>query len=139
MEEEVQARAILFESAPDAMYLNDLVGNFVDGNLAAERITGYNRDELIGKNFLKLNLLSVSQIPKAALLLAKNASGLPTGPDVFSLNRKDGKQVDVEIRTYPLKIKGRDLILGIARDISSRRSHATVSRSLAGVTVDPEF
>jgi len=133
LEEEVQERAILFESAPDAMYLNDLVGNFVDGNLAAERMTGYSRDELIGKNFLKLKLLSVSQIPKAAMLLAKNVSGLPTGPDVLSLNRKDGKQVKVEVRTYPLTIKGRALVLGIARDISSRHSREAVSEGFAGV------
>jgi PAS domain S-box-containing protein len=133
LEEEVQERAILFESAPDAMYLNDLAGNFVDGNLAAERMTGYSRDELIGKNFLKLNLLSVSQIPKAAMLLAKNISGLPTGPDVLSLKRKDGKQVKVEVRTYPLTIKGRALVLGIARDISSRHSHEAVSEGFAGV------
>ncbi|MEE9460020.1 MAG: PAS domain S-box protein [Candidatus Bathyarchaeia archaeon] len=130
LEEEVQARAVLFELAPDAMYLNDLAGNFVDGNLAAERITGYSRDELIGKNFFKLNLLSASQIPKAAVLLAKNVSGLPTGPDVLTLNRKDGKQIEVEILTYPLKIKGKGLVLGIARDISSRHSHVTVSGDL---------
>ena len=134
----MKERAVLFESAPDAMYLNDLLGNFVDGNLAAERITGYSRDELIGKNFLKLDLLSASQIPKAAILLAKNVSGLPTGPDVFSLNRKDGKQVNVEVRTYPLTIKGKALVLGIARDINSRHSLATVSGSLLGV-IDQEF
>ena len=35
---------ILFESAPDAYYLNDLEGNFVDGNTAAEEISGYKRE-----------------------------------------------------------------------------------------------
>jgi PAS domain S-box-containing protein len=131
LEEAVQERAILFESAPDAMYLNDLVGNFVDGNLAAERITGFSRDELIGKNFLTLNLLPVSQIPKAAVLLAKNVSGLPTGPDILTLNRKDSKQVEVEVRTYPITIKGKALVLGIARDISSRHSGEAVSERAA--------
>jgi PAS domain S-box-containing protein len=111
---------VLFEFAPDAYYLNDAKGNFVDGNIAAERLTGYKRKDLIGKNFLKLNLLTSKQFPKAAGLLAKNLLGQPTGPDEFVLNRKDGTQVPVEISTYPVKIKDKTLILGIARDISDR-------------------
>jgi len=107
---------ILFEFAPDAYYLNDLKGNFIDGNKAAEEITGYERDELIGKSFLKLKLLSPGQIPKATALLAKNVLGQSTGPGEFTLNRKDGTQVQVEIRTFPVKIEGKTLVLGIARD-----------------------
>lgn len=49
---------ILFEHAPDGFYLNDMEGTFVDGNQAAEKITGYSRDELVGKSFLELPMLS---------------------------------------------------------------------------------
>jgi PAS domain S-box-containing protein len=113
--------SILFELAPDAYYLNDLRGNFIDGNKAAEEVTGYTKNELIGKSFLKLKLLARSQALKAAKLLAMNALGKPTGPDEFVLNRKDGAQVPVEIRTHPVKIKGKTLVLGIARDITIRK------------------
>jgi PAS domain S-box-containing protein len=112
---------LLFEYAPDAYYLNDLKGNFVDGNKGAEEITGFTRSELIGKSFLSLNLLSRNQILKAAKLLALNVLDKPTGPDEFILNRKDGAQVSVEIRTHPLKIQGRKLVLGIARNITDRK------------------
>jgi len=112
---------ILFEFAPDAYYLNDLKGRFVDGNLAAEKIMGYKREELIGKSFLKLKLLSLKQLTKAAKLLAKNARGKPTGPDEFTLHRKDGTRITIEISTYPVKIKGKTLVLGIARDITDRK------------------
>ncbi len=112
---------LIFEFAPDAYYMTDIKGNFVDGNKAAERLTGYKRKDLIGKNFMKLNLLTSKQIPKAAGLLAKNLLGQPTGPDEFAMNRKDGTQVHVEISTYPVKIKDKTLVLGIARDISDRK------------------
>jgi len=112
---------VLFESAPDAYYLNDLKGTFVDGNKAAEEMMGYKRHELIGKTFLKLKLLPPQQIPKAVALLTKNALGKPTGPNEFTLNRKDGSQVEVEIRTQPVKIEGQPLVLGIARDITERK------------------
>ena len=112
--------SLLFQYAPDAYYLSDLKGNFVDGNKAAEELTGYKKDELVGKSFLKLKLLSRKQMPKAAKLLARNALGKPTGPDEFTLNRKDGTQVTVELRTFPMNIKGKTLVLGIARDITER-------------------
>ena len=112
---------ILFECAPDAYYLSDLKGNFVDGNRIAEETVGYKREELIGKSFLKAGLLSPKQIPKAAALLARNALGQPTGPDVLTLKRKDGSKVAVEIRTFPVRIGDRPLILGIARDITHRK------------------
>jgi PAS domain S-box-containing protein len=113
--------SILFELAPDAYYLNDLKGNFIDGNKAAEKLTGYMKDELVGKSFLKLKLLPRNEVLKAAKLLAMNAFGKSTGPDEFVLNRKGGTQVPVEIRTYPVKIKGKTVVLGIARDISVRK------------------
>jgi len=116
-----QRLKILFEYAPDAYYLNDVKGNFIDGNKAAEEMIGYKREELTGKNFLKLKLLPPNQIPRAAAALAKNVLGKPTGPDEFVLNRRDGRQVVVEIRTYPVKIKGKDFALGIARDITRRK------------------
>ena len=113
--------SILFELAPDAYYLSDLKGNFIDGNKAAEKLTGYMKDELIGKSFLKLKLLPRNEALKAAKLLAMNALGKSTGPDELVLNRKDGTQVPVEIRTHPIKIKDKALVLGIARDISIRK------------------
>ncbi|GAH65880.1 unnamed protein product, partial [marine sediment metagenome] len=86
-----------------------------------ERLLGYKKEELIGKSFLKLKLLSLADIPKAAKLLVKNLRGQPTGSDEFVLNRKDNSKVTVEISTYPVKIKGRVLALGIARDITERK------------------
>ena len=112
---------LIFENAPDAFYLNDLKGIFIEGNKAAAKITGFEREELIGSSFLKLNLLSLDQLPKAATLLAHNARGKPTGPDEFILKRKAGDKVPVEITTHPVKFEKRALVLGIARDITERK------------------
>ena len=120
-EQEQEKFRIVFDSAPDAYYINDLKGKFIDGNKQAERITGYSKEELIGKSFLKLKLLPKSQIPTAAALLAKNVLGKSTGPDEFTLIRNDGSEIEVEISTHPVRIEGKLVVLGIARDITERK------------------
>ena len=111
----------LFQYAPDAYYLNDLEGNFIDGNKAAEDLIGYRKEELIGKSFLEAGLLPEDQLPKAVELLKKNNKGQATGPDEFILKRKDGRKVIAEIRTLLTKIDNKDVVLGIARDITERK------------------
>ncbi|MDI6811364.1 MAG: PAS domain S-box protein [archaeon] len=112
---------ILFEYAPDAYFLGDFDGNFVDCNKAAEEISGYTKEELRGKNFLDFKiLLPELQIPKVTAFLAKSAQGQPAGPEEFIVTRKDGKRVIAEVRTFPVKIKDETLVLCIARDITER-------------------
>jgi len=112
---------ILFENAPDAIYLKDLEGVFVNGNHAVEKITGYKREELIGKSFIEKELLDDRDLPRAINNLKKVAAGRGTGPDDFTLKRKNGSTAKVEIRTYPVRIKGKLLSLDIARDITKRK------------------
>jgi len=111
----------LFDYAPAGYYISDLRGNFIDGNIAAQELTGYKKDELIGKSFLKLNLLQKKDILKAAKLLARNLLGQSTGPDEFTLIKKDGSKVVAEISTHPVKINNTTFVLGVARDITDRK------------------
>jgi PAS domain S-box-containing protein len=119
---------MLFDDAPDACYLSDTSGYFVEGNRAAEILTGYKREELIGKSFLSIGMLPASELPKALTLLARNKRGKTTGPDEFSLIRKDGRKVQLEITTRPFEHDNRTLIFGIARDVSNR-SHQSNEKS----------
>jgi PAS domain S-box-containing protein len=112
---------ILFEAAPDAYYLTDLEGNFIDGNRSAERMIGYGKAELIGANYFNLNLLPPDQRNKAQDSLKRLRDGLPSEPREFVLNRKNNRQLHVEIRSYPVTIGGRKVVLGIARDITRRK------------------
>lgn len=110
----------LFELAPDAYYLNNYKGTFIEGNRKAVEISGYTREELLGKSFLKLNLLTAKGKIRALKHIALAKLGKATGPSRFTFRRKDGELIPLEIATYPTKINGKNLVLGTARDISDR-------------------
>ncbi len=130
---------ILFEFAPDAYYLSDVKGLFVDGNRAAEELTGYQRGELTGKDLRVLNLLPPEQTGEAAKAAAAHGPRKTTGPREFVLTRKGGARIPVEVRTFPVKIRGRTLALSIARDISEqKRARQELSQSLEHVKLTLE-
>jgi PAS domain S-box-containing protein len=112
---------ILFEKAPDGIYLHDLEGIVIDGNKAAEEITGYQKAELIGESILATGLIIASDAPKVKQILARITSGRPTGPDELTLRQKNGSLISIETRGFPLKIGGQSLLLGVMRDITERK------------------
>ncbi|CAB1058712.1 hypothetical protein D1BOALGB6SA_3469 [Olavius sp. associated proteobacterium Delta 1] len=112
---------VLFENAPDPFYINKMDGELVDGNKAAEKMFGYKKEELIGKNLFEIRILSEQDLPKALRFLEQNQKGNPAGPEQFTLYRKDGAAVCAEISTIPVEIGDEKLVLGIARDVTDRK------------------
>jgi PAS domain S-box-containing protein len=112
---------VYLESGPDGVYLIDLKGRFLYGSKKAEEIIGLEKEQLIGKSFLALNLLSAQHLTKAGKLLALNMMGKSTGPDEFELRRRDGRSVWVEISTTPIKQEGEVVVIGFVRDITERK------------------
>ena len=99
------------ENAPDGVYMSDLEGNFLYGNSKCEEIIGYRREELIGKNFLELNVLTENSLNKAVQLLQANMEGKSTGPDEIELINKEGCIIPVEINTNVVQRMGQRLSL----------------------------
>ncbi|MFX0071991.1 MAG: PAS domain S-box protein, partial [Candidatus Hermodarchaeota archaeon] len=110
---------IIFEYAPDAYYLHDMAGHFVDGNKAAEELVGYKKEELAGKDLAMV--LPEDQIPIAKKFLLKSQKGKRLGPNEFIILNKNGKEIPVEILTHPIQINNQNFVLGIARDITERK------------------
>ena len=99
----------------------DLQGNFLDVNRSTEELSGYDRQELIGRNFQSLPLLDDRQNLMMAALLQQATHGEILGPVEHTLNRKDGGQVIIEAKGLPLQRQGKNLLLVIARDITARK------------------
>jgi PAS domain S-box-containing protein len=113
---------IMFGSMHDAVILTDTLGTILDVNEASKEITGYSRDELIGKN--GLDLISPEYHEMAAETMAKVLQG---GGGAGTLGLKfttaDGKQLDAEFSTSVLRDSDGNPVgfVSIARDITERR------------------
>jgi len=112
---------ILFEYAPDIYILCDAKGKLIDANRAAEKVTGFNRSDVLGKDLFEAGIIDANQFEKAVNMLSKVASKSPTTPDEFTIRKKDGQSLAVELRAYPVELQNEPVVLMIARDITRYR------------------
>ncbi|PVX26976.1 MAG: hypothetical protein CW716_04675 [Candidatus Bathyarchaeum sp.] len=110
----------LLDNAPEAIWMQEITGVFIDGNKKAEELTGYTREELVGKNLLDL-LVPPENIPKIMEDFKATMFGELTGPVELEMVKKDGSLVSVEATTIPVERNGKIEIIGITRDITERR------------------
>jgi len=111
----------LFEYGTDAYFISDLRGTLLDINKVSEELTGHFREELLGQNFQELNLLDSNILSKEFIEFQDIALGRATEPAECTLIRKDGKRVNVNVRTVPVTIAGEKIIIVTVRDISEQK------------------
>ena len=112
---------ILFDYAPEAYFMIDHNGYFIDGNKEAELTFGYSKEELLSKKQLQSEIFPEEYSSVIQSILTDGRMNLPTGPDELEIIRKDGSRANIELNTYPVNIEGKKLILGAAHDISYRK------------------
>ncbi|MBI2762022.1 MAG: PAS domain S-box protein [Chloroflexi bacterium] len=112
------ARA-LFESASDALFVSDPdTHRIIDANAAAERLTGYSREELLD---LPPNALREPRARGLETLAERTMrEGTITIHTPGALLRKDGAEVLVEVSSSVVEQSNRKMVLGIVRDVSER-------------------
>ena len=112
----------LFELAPDSIITTDLNGVITSCNAAVGRISGYSREELIGRHFSETSIVKAEDIPKYQKIFDALLNGeLPQHVEV-DLIRKDGTQCFAEVHFGVLRENGKITgIQVITRDITTRK------------------
>jgi PAS domain S-box-containing protein len=109
----------LVENAPDLILTYDTTGRILSTNQAGERLSGYSRQEVVGK---PLGELLVCPGGVDALLVPPGTGVVPPPGMELVLVSRDGERVPVEARWQPLAIPGQPVEMQcIARDIRERR------------------
>jgi len=121
LRESEQRLKALIENAPEGMHTHDLRGILLDANKKWESLTGYARDELVGRNPVDVGLIPREYVAKSVRLLERSRKGEATGPDEMELMKKDGTRIMLEVSTFPVRRGGQVEVLGISRDITERK------------------
>ncbi|HHW01585.1 MAG TPA: PAS domain S-box protein [Thermoanaerobacterales bacterium] len=129
MEKELHERneilSTIMESARDAIIMIDSKGDVTFWNPAAERLFGYSREEVMGKELHRLmiqdeRLYDVYKEAFKRFQLSGKRSAVGKTIELKA-KHKDGNEIDVELSLSAVKIKDVWHALGIVRDISERK------------------
>jgi two-component system sensor kinase FixL len=113
--------ADLVQQSPDAVISLDKFGNFLSFNPAAERVSGFSAQEVIGKHFTKVGILDIKSIPKALNEFRLVITGSERQPFDLVIIRKDKSRVHMEANGRLIKQKGQKAWIQVTlRDITER-------------------
>ena len=120
-ESEAKYRA-LFDNAADVIAIVDTEGNLLELNDVFGVKSGYDREKIIGKNFIKSGILTASSTAKAALLFEEILAGKQSSTLEIESIRKDGRIVPYELKAALIKKNDKIVaVQAILRNISERK------------------
>jgi two-component system cell cycle sensor histidine kinase/response regulator CckA len=110
----------LVENAHDIIYTHDLEGNYKSINAAAERVTGYTRDEALRMNITQT--VPPEQLETVRQMIARKLAGDRMTAYELEIIAKDGRWIPVEVNTTLIIQDGVAVgIQGIARNVTERK------------------
>lgn len=120
------------ESAPTAMIMMSAEGTIVLANTAAERMFGYDKDELLRQpveSLVPMRLRDRHPALRADFLRQPLARPMGVGRDLFAV-RKDGTEFPVEIGLNPVDTEDGVFVIGAVVDITERTRQLAIHERL---------
>ncbi len=120
----------IFENANDVIVYVDKFGKILDVNRKVKDITGYEKEEMLKKNFFQLGLLKIREVPRLVRLFRVAVKKRDIQRDKgkllqiieFPITHKDGHDVFIEASTKAIKKDGKLTgFLSILRDVGDRK------------------
>lgn len=118
----------LFENSKDAFYVHDMKGVYVSVNRAAEKLSGYRREAIIGKHFSEFMPPESARLVQRQLQKKLDVAGETTYE--IEMITKKRKHVPVEVSSRLIIEQGVPVgIQGCVRDISERKKAQEAARN----------
>lgn len=118
----------LFENSKDAFYVHDINGIYTSVNRASEKLSGYTREQIIGKHFSEFMTPEHARQVQRQLQKKLESAGETTYE--IEMITKKGRQVPVEISSRLIVENGMPVgVQGCVRDISEKKKSQEAARN----------
>ena len=112
---------LIFGNVYDIIFLFDREFKIIDVSPSVERALGYKPEEIIGKSFLDLNILTAASLEVAIGEADRIFAGGNMAPAVFEFLAKDGTKKIGELTANPLLHNDEiEAVVCVARDITDK-------------------
>lgn len=109
---------------PDPIFAINTEGIFIDVNDALCKMSGYSREEIVGKSLLDVKFLPDLSKERALEQFVKRILGDNIEPYPLKVKNKKGDVFYVEINATPVKKNGKILgDIGVVRNITTRKEN----------------
>ena len=105
----------------DPVVIVDKKGNFLEINDKVIELTGFSKDELLGKNFLKSDIVTTKSKTILIKKLTERMLGINVKPYEVEAKTKDGKSVHLEVNAEKIEHEGKEADLVLFHDITNRK------------------
>ena len=109
----------IFDSIADPLTVTDMRGVFLDVNDAFVRVTGFSREEVIGKSIWETPLKDWSKADNKVMFGLLKQGAVRNAE--LTMRTKSGIEIPVLISVVLMELNGAQCALSIARDISERK------------------
>jgi len=110
----------LFNTMADPVVIVDGKGKFLDITEKVEQITGFKREELLGKNFLKTDIVSAKSKKILLKNLVKRMMGFKIKPYTVDILTKEGLKIPHEVNAAKITYKNKPADMVIFREVVAR-------------------
>lgn len=111
---------LIIDRAYDAFVAIDREGRVIDWNLQAEKIFGWERQEILGKSILDV-LIPTEYRHGFKQFLTKCDSKVLNKRMQFSAQRKNGESFPIELAVFPVEVSGHATFCAFIQDITDRK------------------
>jgi PAS domain S-box-containing protein len=111
----------LFNQMADPVMILDKKGTFLELTDKVKEYTGFEKNEILGKNFLRTKLLTPKSKAICIKNLGKRMAGMEVKPYEVEALTKDGEKIPFEVNAQRIIYKGKKADMVVFRDISERK------------------
>ncbi len=112
---------MLFNTMVDPVVIVDSRGKFLEITDRVEEITGFKKEELLGKSFVRTNIVTGKSKRTLLKSLIKRMAGIKLVPYEVEVLTKDGEKIPFEVNAAKIDYMGKSADMVVFRNISDRK------------------